>query len=174
MKYVISAIIMTLLLMPIVVKKSFAESELTQGLSCYQIWHKYGFCVGSGLVGKECSKEDNFAVPERCKEAPESKKWLEAGMREAMGEKTATTHSQTIKADYPMCMSEELLDQLITASNNKDQRGMEYLLSNGCVAAREGIEISVLDRTWTGKVKIRAYTGDKAYILWTLKEAIKE
>jgi hypothetical protein len=174
MKYAIQAIILALLLLPINTTKSLAESELTQGLSCEQVWNKYGFCVGSELAGKKCRKEDDFAVPERCREAAESEKWLKAGMREAMGEKTSTTHSQTIKEGYPMCMSEELLDQLVTASNNKDQRGMEYLLSNGCVAARGGIEISVLDRTWTGKVKIRAYANDQAYTLWTLREAIQE
>ena len=174
MKLAVLTVFVALLLTPIIDKKSFAESELTQGLSCQKIYHKYGFCVGSELVGNKCSKEDDFAVPERCREAKGSEKWIEAGMREAMGDKKSNTHSQTIKANYPLCLSEELLSQLITVTMNKDQRGMEYLLNNGCVVAREGIEVSVLDKSLTGKIKVRAYTGDEAYVLWTIREAINQ
>jgi hypothetical protein len=75
---------------------------------------------------------------------------------------------------YVACLSESLLDEVITAANQQDHRALEYLLNNGCVQPRAGIPVSVLDSTWTGVVRVRAYLGDDAFVLWTVREAITE
>ncbi|WP_280569352.1 hypothetical protein [Chromohalobacter sp. 296-RDG] len=74
----------------------------------------------------------------------------------------------------PACVSEELLDQLLSAVTDDDDKGVEYLLNNGCLVPRSGIEVSVLDRSWTGTTKVRAYVGDQAMVLWTVNEALTE
>lgn len=71
------------------------------------------------------------------------------------------------------CLSEELLDQLIMAAVQEDTRGFNYLLKNGCIIPRAGVEVSVLDRSWT-TVHVRAYAGDVAVELWTVPEALKD
>lgn len=74
----------------------------------------------------------------------------------------------------PACVSEKLLDQLVSAVVDDDDKGVEYLLNNGCIIPRAGIEVSVLDRSWTGTTKVRAYIGDQAAVLWTVNEALTE
>lgn len=75
-------------------------------------------------------------------------------------------------SDYVACLSEDLLDQFIDAAVQEDSRAMDYLLNNGCLAPRSGVPVSVLDSTWTGKVHVRAYVGDQAIELWTIREAL--
>jgi len=75
-------------------------------------------------------------------------------------------------SDYIACLSEGLLDQFIDAAVQEDSRAMDYLLNNGCLAPRSGVSVSVLDSTWTGKVHVRAYVGDQAIELWTIREAL--
>lgn len=76
--------------------------------------------------------------------------------------------------NYVACVSEDLLDQFIDAAVQEDSRAMNFLLSNGCLAPRAGIPVSVLDSTWTGTVHVRAYVGDQAIELWTIREALTE
>lgn len=72
------------------------------------------------------------------------------------------------------CLTKDLLDQLISAAVERDERAMNYLLSNGCTIPRAGIPVSVLDRSWTGTTKVRAYIGDQAVELWTVREALAD
>ncbi|WP_413615738.1 hypothetical protein MRB56_02395 [Halomonas cupida] len=72
------------------------------------------------------------------------------------------------------CLTEDLLDQLISAAVDSDERAMNYLLSNGCTIPKAGIPVSILDRTWTGTTKVRAYIGDQAIELWTVNEALTD
>ncbi|WP_046079980.1 hypothetical protein [Halomonas sp. HG01] len=74
----------------------------------------------------------------------------------------------------PACLSEELLDQLITASVDNDQRAIEYLLGNGCIVPKSGVPVSVLDRSWTGTSHVRVYTDNGAFELWTVNEALTD
>ncbi|SDG27370.1 hypothetical protein SAMN05216571_10815 [Onishia taeanensis] len=95
-----------------------------------------------------------------------------------LSDESSTSNSNEITftgKGHAACVSESLLDQLITAASNDDQRGMNYLLGNGCVVPRAGIPVSVLDRTWTGKVHVRAYaeSGD-AMEMWTVAEALSD
>lgn len=87
---------------------------------------------------------------------------------------TSVAHAETLKGGYGACLSEELFDQFISASVKKDEQAFQYLLKNGCIITKAGINVSVLDRTWTGTSKIRAYVGNNAVVLWTNNENIQK
>ena len=82
------------------------------------------------------------------------------------------SHGDETKGGYVACVSKDLFDQAIQAIVNKDNRAWKYLLKNGCVVTKKGIPISVIDWTWTGSAKVRAYLGDRTVILWTNMENI--
>ena len=82
--------------------------------------------------------------------------------------------AKTLKENYPICLTEELLDQFVRAFNTKDKRAIEYLSDNGCASTKSGVEFSLLDRTWNGKAKIRAYTKSGAIEAWTFIEALQK
>ena len=86
---------------------------------------------------------------------------------------TAFVQAETFKGGYAACLSEDFFDQLTRAAINKDQNAINYLSENGCVGTKAGIPITVLDRSWDGKAKVRAYIGGKTYILWTVSENIQ-
>lgn len=75
---------------------------------------------------------------------------------------------------HAACLTEELLDQMISAAVDRDNRAMNHLLANGCIVPRAGIPVTVLDRTWTGKAHVRAYVGDNALELWTVRDALTD
>ena len=81
------------------------------------------------------------------------------------------TNAATFVGGYPACITEEMLDEFISAHINKDQQALEYLMSHGCVLAKPGIRISVVDGSWTVS-KVRAYVDDTSFILWTPNENI--
>lgn len=84
-----------------------------------------------------------------------------------------TAQAESLKGGYGACVSKDLFDQFTSATVKKDERAFQYLLKNGCVITKAGIPVSVLDRTWTGTVKVRAYVGDSALVLWTYMENIQ-
>lgn len=84
-----------------------------------------------------------------------------------------TVYADSLKGGYGACISEDLFDQLTTAGVKQDKRAWDYLMNNGCIVPKAGIPISVLDATWTGTAKVRAYLGDQAIILWTNTENIQ-
>jgi len=86
---------------------------------------------------------------------------------------STSTYAETFKGGYGACLSEDLFDQFISASVKKDEQAFQYLLKNGCIITKAGIQVSVLDRTWTGTAKVRAYVGDSAVVLWTNTENIQ-
>lgn len=73
---------------------------------------------------------------------------------------------------YPACLTEELLDQMLTAVAQKDRRGGAYLLENGCVALRGGLPVSVLETRWGGTLQMRVYVDDEALVLWAPHQAV--
>lgn len=85
---------------------------------------------------------------------------------------STTIRAETTKGGYAACLTEDLLDQITQAAVRKDRRGLEYLLKHGCVVMKAGIPVSILKKTWTGTVKMRAYIGNDALILWTVNENI--
>lgn len=86
---------------------------------------------------------------------------------------TVGTYAESLKGGYGACLTEDLFDQLTSAAVKKDERAWDYLLKNGCIITKAGIPVSVLDTTWTGRVKVRAYVGDQAIVLWTNIENIQ-
>ena len=78
---------------------------------------------------------------------------------------TAATlvYSEMLKGGYVACLSEDLFDQYITAAVKEDKLALQYLLKNGCIITKTGIQVSVLDITW-GTAKIRVYIGDSAVV----------
>ncbi|WP_193092175.1 hypothetical protein [Halomonas colorata] len=88
---------------------------------------------------------------------------------------SASAQERAFKGEnYVACITEDLLDQFIDAAVKNDNRAMNYLLANGCIAPRAGIPVSVLDSTWTGTMHVRAYVGDQAIELWTIRDALTD
>ena len=85
-----------------------------------------------------------------------------------------SAHAETLKGGYGACLSEYLFDQFTSAAVKKDERAFQYLLKNGCIITKAGIQVSVLDRTWTGTAKVLAYVGDSTVVLWTNIESIQK
>ncbi len=86
---------------------------------------------------------------------------------------SGVVNAASLKADYMACVSEDLFDQLMSAITKNDRRAADYLLEHGCIITKAGMPVSVIDTTWTGRAKVRAYAGDDSIILWTVIEAIQ-
>ena len=82
-------------------------------------------------------------------------------------------YAATTTGGYIACISEEKLDEFISAQVQNDKDGMEFLLKSGCTITKAGIKLSILDRSWTVS-KVRAYVGDSAVVLWTPNENISK
>ena len=73
----------------------------------------------------------------------------------------------------PACLTENLLDQIIDAAVSRNNAGVQYLLGNGCVIPRSGIQVTVLDtKIFSGKAKVRAFIDGRPIELWTTIEAL--
>ena len=83
-----------------------------------------------------------------------------------------SVHAETISKNAVACTTESKFDEITQAIVTKDQRGMQYMLGNGCIVTNGRYSVSVLDRTWSGKVKVRAYAGEDAIVLWTNMESV--
>ena len=81
-------------------------------------------------------------------------------------------NAETTVGGYAACVSEITYDEYLTASMNGDDAALKHL-ANSCIMLRGGLQVSVLDRTWTGTVKIRVYAGDNNTVLWTVMENVK-
>lgn len=85
----------------------------------------------------------------------------------------ALAQAATLKGGYGACVTEELFSEMVSAAVADDQRALEYLLDNGCLIPRAGINITLLDTTWTGTAKVKAYVGDNSIVLWTNRENVQ-
>lgn len=75
---------------------------------------------------------------------------------------------------YGACVSEEHFSQWVSALAAKDKPGLEFLVSKGwCFFPKPGLGASILDRTWTGTIKVRLYVGDESLEVWMLREAVE-
>ena len=84
---------------------------------------------------------------------------------------STSANAASLKGGYWACLSNDLFDQINTAGAKEDTKAIEYLLKNGCLVAKAGIQVSILDTSW-GTAKVRAYVGDRAFVLWTNTENI--
>jgi|GEM_PF-4263395 len=77
----------------------------------------------------------------------------------------------TLKGGYFACTTAALFDEATSASINKDNLAIGYLLSHGCVLTKKGVRISIVDLGIT-TTKIRAYTVGESIILYTNTENV--
>jgi len=85
-----------------------------------------------------------------------------------------TAQAETLKSGSAACVSKDLYDQFLSAAVKKDQPGLRYLFEHGCIITKDNFQISVLDQSWTGTAKVRAYLGDDAVVLWVRNESIQK
>jgi len=79
----------------------------------------------------------------------------------------------TLLGKFPICLSEDLLDQFIQAQVDNDSRGMEWMLEqNLCIRTGAGVEVSFLGSSW-GKARVRVYTDSGAVEVWTITENVR-
>ncbi len=87
---------------------------------------------------------------------------------------SGSANAATLTGGYFACFREQDFDELMEMVGRNDKRGVDYLVKSGrCFIPKEGIRISVLKSSW-GIVKVRAYVGDRAVVLWTVSESVQE
>jgi hypothetical protein len=75
--------------------------------------------------------------------------------------------ADTLRAGFPVCVSNTLLDQMYDAILQKDAAGMDFLFDHGCFMSKDGIHVSLLDRgNWGSQAHIRVYAGKKTVEAW--------
>lgn len=73
---------------------------------------------------------------------------------------------------HAACASEESLDEILRAAIDSDQRGINRLLDGDCVIPRAGLPVSVQERSWGGKVQVKAQTVGDEKRYWTVADAL--
>jgi hypothetical protein len=79
--------------------------------------------------------------------------------------------ADTLKPDYPICVSEDLLGQMYNAILNRDMNSMDYLLDHGCFQTKAGVRVSILSQSY-GAARVRVYAGKEAVEAWTSVAAV--
>lgn len=74
-----------------------------------------------------------------------------------------------IKGTYVGCITEDALDEWMTAASKKDYRQAEALMGKVCFFV-SGLEYSVVEVDWS-YTRIRVYVGDDSAVLWVLHKA---
>ena len=83
-------------------------------------------------------------------------------------------HADTLKANYPVCVTQDLLDQMYDAILKKDMMAMDYLFDHGCVESKKGVLVSVIGRSsWGTAARIRIYGNKVAVEAWASIAAIE-
>jgi hypothetical protein len=86
---------------------------------------------------------------------------------------SAARAGTTLKPDYPICVSDELLTQFEKAVIDRDIDAVTWLAGHGCSLTTAGTHITVLELTdGEFRAHIRAYRGSLAAEGWTLSDAI--
>jgi len=81
----------------------------------------------------------------------------------------------TLLENSRACINEEFFDQQVKANITNDMPALEYLFKNGyCIMMNKNYQASILNNTWSGKVKVRVYADKNTAELWTYRESIKD
>lgn len=81
----------------------------------------------------------------------------------------------TILENSRACINEEFFDQQVKAKTTNDIHALEYLFKNGyCIMMNKNYPASVINTTFSGKVKVRVYAGNNTSELWTYRESIQD
>lgn len=59
------------------------EDPKTAGLKCYEVGYRYGHTATSSMNGKKFNPSWAFAIPDRCKNDPDTSRGIQAGTRAA-------------------------------------------------------------------------------------------
>lgn len=79
---------------------------------------------------------------------------------------------KTTKDGYLAAISEEYLDKALDLINAKDYEALQKLIDRKVVFwLKEGLKVQIVDRTWTGTIKIRP--KGKLVEVWTFAEAVE-
>ncbi|QEL18729.1 hypothetical protein [Limnoglobus roseus] len=73
--------------------------------------------------------------------------------------------ADSLKSDFPICISKELLGQMYEAMLQRDARGADYLFHHGCFMTRDGVQVSLLDRDGPD-THVRVYGGKRPVEAW--------
>lgn len=77
--------------------------------------------------------------------------------------------SGTTKSGYIACTTEQHLDDVMSFAVNNDTASVNaYISSYKCVSLRGGLNVTIMDTTWTGKIQF-AFEGT---MMWTVSEAV--
>ena len=82
-------------------------------------------------------------------------------------------HADTLKEGYPICIGEELLDQMYAAILNQDLDGIEYLLGRGCSLTKAGVKASILGQSGWSRAHIRVYAEKDVAEAWVSRGALE-
>ena len=82
--------------------------------------------------------------------------------------------AQSIEKGGAFCMSQDLMEQAITAITSKpqDMNALEYLVNNGCSTAREQFPITVLGNPTNQISHVRMYNGSQSEEAWIFTHQI--
>jgi hypothetical protein len=83
-------------------------------------------------------------------------------------------NAETLKANYPVCVSQDLLEQFHDALSKQDMPALNWLSANGCAATVGGVHVTVLGlSSWGGYAHVRAYRGKRSAEVWTDRVAVE-
>ena len=87
---------------------------------------------------------------------------------------TDSASAETLKAGYPVCITQDLLEQDHIAVAKSDIDALGWLAEHGCGLSSEGVRATVLGAGGFGSyVHIRAYRGKHAVEAWVDKDAVE-
>lgn len=111
----------------------------------------------------------SFSEKDNAKSTPQGQAPVE---RSAAGDRAP--HAASLKGGYIACITKEYFDEITQAVVRNDRRGFDFLIDQRvCIVTKPGIPISILDTTWTGTAKVRAYVENQAIVIWTNTENIE-
>jgi hypothetical protein len=85
-----------------------------------------------------------------------------------------TTNASSLKKGSVICTSNGSFLEMVAAASSNDERGVNYLLTQQrCIMTAKEVHISILGRG-PDTIKIRAYNGDNAVVVWTHETFIKD
>jgi hypothetical protein len=87
---------------------------------------------------------------------------------------TNSASAANLKSGYPVCVTQDLLEQTHLAATSGDSTALMWLADNGCTMTSEPLHVTVLGTSsWGGYAHIRAYRGKHASEVWTDRDAVE-
>ena len=74
---------------------------------------------------------------------------------------------KVLNAGTPVCETENQINEILKAIENKDKEHVDALLEDVCFVTEKELKYSLIDSTSTGKVQIRIYGDEETRVVWT-------